>query len=145
MLPMPPMRGRSNSAFIPVGRRPMYRITMEHFDNALPTIILRPREERRLRHGHLWVFSNEIARIDGTVAPGALVRVAAGHGAPLGVEPDVDGALAETVGPAVGLLPPQAVSGRQAASRMAATAVDRMIPPRAGLNGQTLLIHGLTG
>jgi 23S rRNA (cytosine1962-C5)-methyltransferase len=59
-------------------------MTIEHSDSPLPTITLRPREERRLRHGHLWVFSNEIARLDGDAAPGALVRVVAGHGAPLG-------------------------------------------------------------
>jgi 23S rRNA (cytosine1962-C5)-methyltransferase len=49
---------------------------------------LKPREERRLRHGHLWVFSNEIARVEASesgIAPGALVRVVASHGVPLGV------------------------------------------------------------
>lgn len=51
----------------------------------LPIIALKPREERRLRHGHLWVFSNEIARIEGDAGPGALVRVVASHGVPLGV------------------------------------------------------------
>ena len=33
--------------------------------DTLPRITLKPREERRLLNGHLWVFSNEIARIDG--------------------------------------------------------------------------------
>jgi len=58
---------------------------MDSPNDSLPTITLKPREERRLRHGHLWVFSNEIARADGEIPPGALVRVMAGHGAPLGV------------------------------------------------------------
>ena len=51
----------------------------------LPVVTLRPREERRLRNGHLWVFSNEIASLDGEADPGALVKVHAAHGASLGV------------------------------------------------------------
>jgi 23S rRNA (cytosine1962-C5)-methyltransferase len=52
---------------------------------SVPVITLKPREDRRLRHGHLWVFSNEIARVEGDASPGGLVRVAAAGGAPLGV------------------------------------------------------------
>jgi 23S rRNA (cytosine1962-C5)-methyltransferase len=28
--------------------------------SALPPLVLKPREERRLQAGHLWVFSNEV-------------------------------------------------------------------------------------
>jgi 23S rRNA (cytosine1962-C5)-methyltransferase len=40
----------------------------------LPTVKLRPQEDRRLRRGHLWVFSNEIAEAPVGAAPGALAR-----------------------------------------------------------------------
>lgn len=50
----------------------------------LPVVTLKPREDRRLRHGHLWVFSNEIAAVEGSPAAGDLVRVAAAHGRDLG-------------------------------------------------------------
>ncbi len=53
----------------------------------LPTVVLRPREERRLHRGHLWVYSNEvdIARtpLKG-FAPGDPVNVLAAGGRPLG-------------------------------------------------------------
>ncbi len=39
------------------------------------TVHLKAKEERRILRGHLWVFSNEIARIEGDPAPGALVEV----------------------------------------------------------------------
>jgi 23S rRNA (cytosine1962-C5)-methyltransferase len=58
---------------------------MDASTSTLPTITLKSREDRRLRHGHLWVFSNEIAKVDGDAPAGALVTVAAAHGAPLGV------------------------------------------------------------
>ncbi len=48
---------------------------------------LKPREERRLRAGHLWVYSNEIdiARTPlKTVAPGSLCRFEDSRGHPLG-------------------------------------------------------------
>jgi 23S rRNA (cytosine1962-C5)-methyltransferase len=51
----------------------------------LTTVTLRPREERRLRNGHLWVFSNEIAHLSGEPEPGALVAVRASHGPHMGV------------------------------------------------------------
>ena len=41
----------------------------------LPRIVLNPREEGRILRGHRWVFSNEIGRIDGEPAPGAIVEV----------------------------------------------------------------------
>jgi 23S rRNA (cytosine1962-C5)-methyltransferase len=50
----------------------------------LPTVALRPREERRLRNGHLWVFSNEIAFIDREIEPGELVVVRSSNGAMMG-------------------------------------------------------------
>lgn len=40
----------------------------------LPTVKLRPQEDRRLRRGHLWVFSNEIAEAPVGTTPGALAR-----------------------------------------------------------------------
>jgi 23S rRNA (cytosine1962-C5)-methyltransferase len=58
--------------------------TLESLDN-LPRITLKPREERRLLHGHHWVFSNEIAQIEGEAERGALVRVHASRGFAIGV------------------------------------------------------------
>ncbi len=55
---------------------------------ALPPLRLRPREERRLRAGHSWVFSNEV---DIECTPlrsfeaGALAQVEDSRGAPLGL------------------------------------------------------------
>ena len=55
---------------------------------SLPVIRLRPREDRRLRAGHLWVFSNEIDS-DATpltaFTPGDVVRIEGAHGRCLGV------------------------------------------------------------
>jgi 23S rRNA (cytosine1962-C5)-methyltransferase len=51
----------------------------------LPVITLKPREERRLLNGHLWVFSNEIDRVEGEAARGSLVRIAASRGFTIGV------------------------------------------------------------
>jgi len=55
-------------------------------ERIVPTLRLKPGEERRLLNGHRWVFSNEIARIDGPadIAPGSLVTVVAGTGRHLG-------------------------------------------------------------
>ncbi|HVK39780.1 MAG TPA: class I SAM-dependent rRNA methyltransferase [Candidatus Kapabacteria bacterium] len=50
----------------------------------LPTVVLRPREERRLRNGHLWVFSNEIAGIDRELDGGEHVAVHAASGVLIG-------------------------------------------------------------
>lgn len=55
---------------------------------SLPVIRLRPREDRRLRAGHLWVFSNEIdcdATPLAAFAPGDAVRIESAHGRCLGV------------------------------------------------------------
>lgn len=38
-------------------------------------VVLNPREESRVVRGHRWVFSNEIARVEGEPAPGDLVEV----------------------------------------------------------------------
>jgi 23S rRNA (cytosine1962-C5)-methyltransferase len=52
---------------------------------ATATVILKPREERRLMNGHLWVFSNEIDRVEGSAERGSLVQVLASRGIPMGV------------------------------------------------------------
>lgn len=41
----------------------------------MPRLILRKGHDRRIRSGHPWIFSNEIDRIDGDVAPGDAVEV----------------------------------------------------------------------
>jgi 23S rRNA (cytosine1962-C5)-methyltransferase len=48
---------------------------------------LKPREERRLRAGHLWVYSNEIDTPDNfrQIEPGTLCRVEDSRGKPLGI------------------------------------------------------------
>lgn len=54
--------------------------------NTLPVLRVKPREERRARSGHPWVYSNEIA-LDGdakAIAPGSLVRLVDAQGALLG-------------------------------------------------------------
>ncbi len=38
-------------------------------------VVLRKKEDRRLRNGHLWIFSNEIEHVDGTASDGDLVEV----------------------------------------------------------------------
>lgn len=47
--------------------------------------ILAKNQERRLRSGHPWVFSNEIASFDGTPEPGGEVTVVDSRGATVGV------------------------------------------------------------
>jgi 23S rRNA (cytosine1962-C5)-methyltransferase len=59
-------------------------MSTEILHDTLPAITLKPREERRLLNGHLWVFSNEIAAINGAPERGALVRVRASRGFTLG-------------------------------------------------------------
>ena len=54
---------------------------------ALPVLRVKPREDRRVRGGHPWVYSNEIA-LDGeakALPPGSLVRLYDSHGGGLGV------------------------------------------------------------
>ena len=46
---------------------------------------LKPGQEDRLRAGHLWVFSNEIAKVEGSGAPGALAQVFTAGGESLGI------------------------------------------------------------
>jgi 23S rRNA (cytosine1962-C5)-methyltransferase len=49
--------------------------------NETGTVTLKPHEDKRIRSGHLWVFSNEIASVEGAVDVGdtVLVRDARGH------------------------------------------------------------------
>ena len=49
-----------------------------------PIVKLRRGEDRRLRSGHLWVFSNEIDSIEGTVEPGDAVSVEDARGRVVG-------------------------------------------------------------
>lgn len=54
----------------------------------VPELRLKPREERRLRAGHLWIYSNEvdIAKTPLTaLTPGALCRIVDGRGKVLGL------------------------------------------------------------
>ncbi len=50
----------------------------------MDTIALLPGQDRRVRSGHLWIFSNEIRDLDRRLAPGAEVRVLDGKGRLLG-------------------------------------------------------------
>src|SRR5205085_5443751 len=56
--------------------------------DSLPVLRLKAREERRLRTGHLWVYSNEIdiakTPLKG-IAPGSLCRLEEAQGKPLGI------------------------------------------------------------
>lgn len=51
------------------------------------TLKLKPQEERRLRAGHLWIYSNEIATGDNfrAIEPGSLCRIEDSRGKPLGI------------------------------------------------------------
>ncbi len=48
-------------------------------------IKLKVKEERRLKAGHWWVFSNEIDGLDTSIEPGILVRVLASDGVQVGI------------------------------------------------------------
>ncbi|MBL6749057.1 MAG: class I SAM-dependent rRNA methyltransferase [Nevskia sp.] len=53
----------------------------------MTTLRLKPQEERRLRAGHLWIYSNEVDTERSplkTLAPGALCRVEDARGKPMG-------------------------------------------------------------
>lgn len=50
----------------------------------VPRVRLKPRESRRIKRGHRWIFSNEIADPVKDLPPGSLVDVVDDHGAPLG-------------------------------------------------------------
>jgi len=55
---------------------------LQEFPTELPELRLKPREERRLAGGHLWIFSNEVdtARTPlAGFATGALCRVVASN------------------------------------------------------------------
>jgi 23S rRNA (cytosine1962-C5)-methyltransferase len=47
-------------------------------------VTLRPREEDRIRNGHPWVYNNEVAKIEGTIVSGEIVRVVSSKGEFLG-------------------------------------------------------------
>ncbi|HVT34797.1 MAG TPA: RlmI/RlmK family 23S rRNA methyltransferase, partial [Nevskiaceae bacterium] len=51
------------------------------------TLKLKSHEERRLRAGHLWAYSNEIETDAGwkNIAPGTLCRLNDSRGQPLGI------------------------------------------------------------
>jgi 23S rRNA (cytosine1962-C5)-methyltransferase len=51
----------------------------------LTRVVLNPKEEGRILRGHRWVFSNEISRVEGGPAPGALVEVVRQDGRLVGV------------------------------------------------------------
>lgn len=44
------------------------------------TVVLRPKEERRILSGHAWVFSNEIEKIEGSPPAGSVVAVNRSNG-----------------------------------------------------------------
>ncbi|MEW5924959.1 MAG: class I SAM-dependent rRNA methyltransferase [Candidatus Zixiibacteriota bacterium] len=46
-----------------------------NMDNLAGRLVLKPKEDRRIRAGHLWIFSNEIAEMRGVDANGDLVDV----------------------------------------------------------------------
>jgi 23S rRNA (cytosine1962-C5)-methyltransferase len=48
-------------------------------------LLLRRGEDRRVRGGHPWIFSNEVGSVEGEVADGGLVEVADERGAFLGI------------------------------------------------------------
>ncbi len=48
-------------------------------------VTLRPREDRRIVDGHAWVFSNEIASVEGTPGPGTVVGVRRHDGRLIGI------------------------------------------------------------
>ncbi|MDD5656416.1 MAG: class I SAM-dependent rRNA methyltransferase [Elusimicrobia bacterium] len=51
----------------------------------LAVVRLKPGQEDRLRAGHLWLFSNEVARVEGAAPPGCLAKVATAGGESLGL------------------------------------------------------------
>jgi 23S rRNA (cytosine1962-C5)-methyltransferase len=51
---------------------------------SLPTVVLRKGRAKPLWHGHPWVFSQAIARVEGEAQDGALVRVADDEGREIG-------------------------------------------------------------
>lgn len=49
------------------------------------SVILKPQEDRRLRRGHLWVFSNEVKEAPASIQPGDVVQFLTDRGDLLGV------------------------------------------------------------
>ena len=49
------------------------------------TLFLRSGKDRPIRQGHPWVFSGALRELDPSLPPGAIVRLCAADGAPLGV------------------------------------------------------------
>ncbi len=47
-------------------------------------IILKPKEDIRIRHGHPWIYDNEIARVEGDPAPGDEVEIKDARGLHVG-------------------------------------------------------------
>lgn len=52
--------------------------------STVPQVMLKPHEDRRVRRGHAWVFSNEIALGLPDIEPGSVVRFLTGRGDLLG-------------------------------------------------------------
>jgi len=53
-------------------------------EDTTSTVTLKPREDKRIRSGHLWIFSNEIDSVDGAVDVGDTVHVRDARGRLLG-------------------------------------------------------------
>jgi 23S rRNA (cytosine1962-C5)-methyltransferase len=60
-------------------------IPTEGLETPVSRLLLDRNQDRRVRGGHPWIFSNEVGSIEGTPADGALVEVADHRGAFLGV------------------------------------------------------------
>jgi 23S rRNA (cytosine1962-C5)-methyltransferase len=50
-------------------------VTGRAYTAAMPSVILKPGKERRLRAGHCWVYAGEIANITGELADGEAVNI----------------------------------------------------------------------
>jgi 23S rRNA (cytosine1962-C5)-methyltransferase len=50
----------------------------------VPTAVVSRRGEARIQRGHPWIFRSDVERVEGDAPPGAVVRVAAPNGRPLG-------------------------------------------------------------
>src|SRR5438445_5618355 len=75
-------------AIAPLREAQKTREKRNSMQDSRPVIRLKPREERRLRAGHLWVYSNEIDVAQTPLkgfTPGALCRIEEARGKPLGV------------------------------------------------------------
>lgn len=52
--------------------------------SSFPQVLLKPNEDRRVRRGHLWVFSNEVASAPPDLSAGDAVQFLSSHKEPLG-------------------------------------------------------------